>query len=137
MVGNKQFNLVTYFSDSAEIIVVKYQDRCAFVLLLRRNGEERMEDIATKEHFVFVECHWSVSGSSCAFPGGQKTLDPKSNYLIQYIGRRGHEICLIEYIAVTTHTQTHKWYRSSSANNFLGYPTSQVCVHSNGRSVSF
>lgn len=44
----------------------------------------------------------SVSGSSCPFPCGQKTLDPKSNYLIQYIGRRGSRICLIEYSG-------HRW----------------------------
>lgn len=32
---------------------------------------------------------WSVSGSSCSFPGKQKTVDPKPNYLIQYIGQCG------------------------------------------------
>lgn len=38
------------------------------------------------------------------FPGTQKTLDPKSNYLIQYIGQqRGLWICLIEYSG-------HRWY---------------------------
>lgn len=77
-------------------------------IFFKRIVVQKTEDIAVKEHFVFVECHWSASGSSCAFPGGQKTLDPKSNYLIQYIGRRGHEICLIDCIAVTAHTQTHR-----------------------------